>query len=202
MQVCVPTTPAQLFHSLRRQMLRPYRKPLIVFTPKSLLRHPLSTSPLEEFTAGKYEEVLIDCDAEQVAAVRKLILCTGKIYFDLLEAKNTNKIDDVVIVRIEQLFPFPKEALRDVCNTFEQVAHVVWVQEEPRNQGAWYYMQSRRNLRACILPHQSLEYVGRDYSASPAVGYLHMHRKQQNKIVQEALEISNNKSDVELRIVS
>lgn len=202
MQVCVPTIPAQLFHLLRRQMLRPYRKPLIVFTPKSLLRHPLSTSPLDEFITGKYQEVLMDCDAEQVAAVRKLILCTGKIYFDLLEAKNTNNITDVVIVRIEQLFPFPKEALRDIFNTFEHVANVVWVQEEPRNQGAWYYMQSRRNLRACILPHQSLEYVGRDYSASPAVGYLHMHRKQQNKIVQEALEISGSKSDVELRIVS
>ena len=202
MQVIVPTTPAQLFHLLRRQMLRPYRKPLIVFTPKSLLRHPLSTSSLEEFTASKFEEVILcggDID-EQV--VNKIILCSGKVYYDLIEAKNTNKINNVAIVRIEQLYPFPKDAVKAVISKFSHALKVIWVQEEPRNQGAWFYMQSRRNLPACILPHQSLEYVGRDYSASPAAGYLHLHRKQQNKLVREALEMVDKSSGIELRSVS
>ena len=202
MQVAVPTTPAQLFHLLRRQMLRPYRKPLIIFTPKSLLRHPRSTSALEEFTEGKFKYVVSEADNVDAKSIRKVILCTGKVYYDLLEAKHTNKIGDIAIIRIEQLYPFPKDALKEQLCKYQNASQVVWVQEEPRNQGAWFYMQSRRNLPACISPHQTLEYVGRDYSASPAAGYLHLHRKQQNKLVQEALEIASSKSSVELRSVS
>ena len=202
MQVAVPTTPAQLFHLLRRQMLRPYRKPLIVFTPKSLLRHPRSSSQLEEFTEGGFKSVVAEPDIKDAKSIRKVILCTGKVYFDLLEAKHTNRIDDIAIIRIEQLYPFPKDELKAQLSQYHHVSRVVWTQEEPRNQGAWFYMQSRRNLQACISAHQTLEYVGRDYSASPAAGYLHLHRKQQNSLVQEALEITAKKSSVELRSVS
>ena len=202
MQVAVPTTPAQLFHLLRRQMLRPYRKPLIVFTPKSLLRHPRSTSPLGEFINGEFKQVVAESEKIDAKVIRKVILCTGKVYYDLLEAKHTNKVYDIAIIRIEQLYPFPKEALQEQLAKYHHVPQVIWVQEEPRNQGAWFYMQSRRNLTACISPHQTLEYVGRDYSASPAAGYLHLHRKQQNQLVQDALEITSKKSGVELRSVS
>ncbi len=199
MQVCVPTTPVQLFHLLRRQMLRPYRKPLIVFTPKSLLRHPLSTSAKEEFTSGGFMEVVTESNYSDVSSIRKLIVCTGKVYFDLIEAKNTNKINDVTIIRIEQLYPFPMDEVTAVMKMFKHVTKIIWVQEEPRNQGAWFYIQSRRKLSACMLPHQSLEYVGRDYSASPAVGYMHLHRKQQNKLIHDALGITTKTSNVELR---
>ena len=202
MQVAVPTSPAQLFHLLRRQMLRPYRKPLIVMTPKSLLRHPRSTSPLGDFINSEFQQVLTEPEVSDPVSIRKVILCSGKVYFDLLEAKHTNKVNDIAIIRIEQLYPFPKEELKRLLADFQHVPQIVWVQEEPRNQGAWFYILSRRNLPACISPHQTLEYVGRDYSASPAVGYLHLHRKQQNKLVQDALEITSKKSGVELRSVS
>lgn len=202
LQVCSPTTPAQLFHMLRRQMLRPYRKPLIVFTPKSLLRDAMSASTIEDLTQGQFELLKLNYNDSKIASIRKVILCTGKIYYDLQRACNAHNITDIAIIRIEQLYPFPKEAIKAQLAKFGHVSRLLWVQEEPRNQGAWFYMQSRRNLKACILPNQSLDYVGRDYSASPAAGYYHLHIKQQEKITVQALDLEAAASDKKLKSVS
>lgn len=202
MQVCVPTTPAQHFHLLRRQMLRPYRKPLIVLTPKSLLRHPFSISNISEFVDGKFKEIITSYGKNtSTDNIQRLILCTGKVYFDLLEKHSAHNLENIGIIRIEQLYPFPKEMLQSELAQFKHLSEIIWVQEEPRNQGAWFYVQSRRNLPDCIGSHQSLKYVGRDYSASPAVGYLQLHRDQQNKLVNEALDLSDIDKDRTLKIV-
>ena len=202
MQVCVPTTPAQNFHLLRRQMLRPYRKPLIVLTPKSLLRHPSSVSNIDEFVDGKFNEIITSYDKKSsVENIQRLILCTGKVYFDLLEKYSAHNLTNIGIIRIEQLYPFPKEKIQAELAKYKHLSEIFWVQEEPRNQGAWFYVQSRRNLPDCIGSHQSLKYVGRDYSASPAVGYLQLHREQQNKLVNEALDLSDIEKDRTLKIV-
>lgn len=202
MQVCVPTTPAQHFHLLRRQMLRPYRKPLIVLTPKSLLRHPKSTSLLDEFTQQGFKSIITTYDDANIAKVTRLLLCSGKVYYDLLEQKQKNKLDNVEIIRIEQLYPFPGDEIKAQLAKFKHVSDIVWVQEEPRNQGAWFYMQSRRNLSDCIYPNQSLQYAGRDYSASPAAGYMQLHRQQQSQLVNEALGLTAETISVELKSVS
>ena len=202
MQVCVPTTPAQLFHLLRRQMLRPYRKPLIVLTPKSLLRHPRSTSSINDYTQGEFNQIITTYGDSDLSKVSKLLLCTGKVYYDLLEQKQKSEINDIEIIRIEQLYPFPKEAIKAEMTKFKHVTDVVWVQEEPRNQGAWFYMQSRRNLTDCIYPNQSLQYAGRDYSASPAVGYMQLHRQQQTQLINDALDLTDNVKSVELKSVN
>ena len=202
MQVCVPTTPAQHFHLLRRQMLRPYRKPLIVLTPKSLLRHPLSTSKLSEFTQEEFKQTIATYDESDIAKVTRLLFCTGKVYFDLLDQKQKNGLDNVEIIRIEQLYPFPEDEIKAHIVKFKHASDIVWVQEEPRNQGAWFYMQSRKNLADCISPNQSLKYAGRDYSASPAAGYLQLHRQQQNQLVNDALGLVSEANKVELKSVS
>ncbi|MEM7304158.1 MAG: 2-oxoglutarate dehydrogenase E1 component [Pseudomonadota bacterium] len=193
-QVCIPATPAQLFHLLRRQMLRPYRKPLFVFTPKSMLRNPISVSNLEEFTQGKYHEVIVQHAGVPRSKVSKLIICTGKIYYELLQACEDNQINDVTIIRLEQLYPFPEKALTAEIKKYEHVSTVVWAQEEPRNQGAWFYMISRRHLPKCLFPHQVLRYAGRDYSASPATGHFDVHIEQQRAVIHDALELGNNKA--------
>jgi 2-oxoglutarate dehydrogenase E1 component len=202
MQVCVPTTPAQQFHLLRRQMLRPYRKPLIVLTPKSLLRHPLSTSQLSEFTQQEFKPTIATYDDAVTAKVTRLLLCTGKVYFDLLDQKQKKSLGNVEIIRIEQLYPFPKDEIKAHLVKFKHVTNIVWVQEEPRNQGAWFYMQSRKNLADCMCSNQSLQYAGRDYSASPAAGYLQLHRQQQSQLVNEALGLASEANKVELKSVS
>ncbi len=202
MQVCVPTTPAQQFHLLRRQMLRPYRKPLIVLTPKSLLRHPRSVSNITDFVDDKFREIIASYDQDaSVDNIQRLILCSGKVYFDLLEKYSAHNLENIGIIRIEQLYPFPKDLIQSELAKFKHLSEILWVQEEPRNQGAWFYVQSRRNLPDCIGSHQSLKYVGRDYSASPAVGYLQLHRDQQNKLVNEALDLSDIDKDRTLKIV-
>ncbi|MFK8027819.1 MAG: 2-oxoglutarate dehydrogenase E1 component [Gammaproteobacteria bacterium] len=202
MQVCIPTTPAQHFHLLRRQMLRPYRKPLVVLTPKSLLRHPQSTSQLSEFTKDEFKQIITTYNDKDIAKVKRLLLCAGKVYFDLLAKKQENNLDNVEIIRIEQLYPFPKDEIKQELAKFKHVAEIVWVQEEPRNQGAWFYMQSRKNLADCIYADQSLQYAGRDYSASPAAGYLQLHRLQQAQLVNQALGLTNSTKNVELKSVS
>ncbi len=202
MQVCVPTTPAQHFHLLRRQMLRPYRKPLIVLTPKSLLRHPLSASQLSEFTQEEFKQTLVTYDEASIAKVTRLLFCTGKVYFDLLDQKQKNGLDNIEIIRVEQLYPFPKDEIKTHIAKFKHVVDIVWVQEEPRNQGAWFYMQSRMNLADCISPNQSLQYAGRDYSASPAAGYLQLHRQQQSQLVNDALDLVSGSTKVGLKSVS
>lgn len=189
-QVCMPSTPAQIFHLLRRQMLRPYRKPLIVMTPKNILRDVDASSPIREFSEGGFQVVIDAVENLKTKSVRKIILCAGKLYYELLRAYREHKIADTAIVRIEQLYPFPLEEMKQIMGKYSGVREVVWAQEEPRNQGAWYYMQSRRHLKACLKKNQQLRYAGRSYSASPAAGSLQVHRTQQLALINDALGIS------------
>lgn len=185
MQVCVPSTPAQTFHMLRRQMVRPYRKPLIVMTPKSLLRHPLAVSSLNDLTTGGFEVVIPEIDDIHPKKVDRVVLCCGKVYYDLLEKRRELKLDNVALIRIEQLYPFPEENLKKILSSYKHVKKIMWCQEEPKNQGAWYSLQ--HNFLDCLSSSQTLYYAGRDSSASPAVGYLSVHLKQQEALVKLAL---------------
>jgi 2-oxoglutarate dehydrogenase E1 component len=188
MRVWVPTTPAQLFHLLRDQIKRDFRRPLIVMTPKSLLRHPLSKSPLGEFTEGALAVVQPDIDPFAPEGVRRVVLCSGKVFFDLLATRRECEISDIAIVRIEQLYPFPRHPLREVLDLYTDAQEIVWCQEEPRNQGAWY--QIRHHLRALKHGDQTLGYAGRPPSASPACGYAQLHNAQQQALVDIALSES------------
>ena len=190
MQVCYPTTPAQMYHMLRRQQLRPYRKPLIVMSPKSLLRHRLSVSPLDEITLGRFQAVINEIDKLDNAQVKRVLACSGKVYFDLLEARREHGIEDTAIIRLEQLYPFPKDEMQAALALYPNARELLWVQEEPRNQGAWSMLLSARHLRGCIDESQSLACIARPYSASPAVGYASLHLEQQRSIIDEALNLS------------
>jgi 2-oxoglutarate dehydrogenase E1 component len=185
MQVCVPTTPAQMFHMLRRQLLRPYRKPLIVMTPKSLLRHRLTYSAIEDFLAGSFRVVIPEIDDLDPEAVERVVFCSGKVYYDLLEARRANELGSVAIVRIEQLYPFPQHAYADVIATYSGANDVVWCQEEPENQGAWY--QIRHHLQEALASRHTLSYAGRAASASTAAGYMRLHTEQQKALIEDAL---------------
>jgi 2-oxoglutarate dehydrogenase E1 component len=185
MRVWVPTTPAQLFHLLRDQMKRAFRRPLIVMTPKSLLRHPLSKSRLEAFTDGGLAVALPEIDAIEPESVRRVVLCSGKVFFDLLTARRERRIDDIAILRVEQLYPFPRRDLRELLHPYANAREIVWCQEEPRNQGAWYQIQ--HHLRALKHGDQSLGYAGRSPSASPACGYASLHQAQQQALIDTAL---------------
>jgi 2-oxoglutarate dehydrogenase E1 component len=178
---------------LRRQIIRHYRKPLIVMSPKSLLRHKLSTSTLQDLSEGHFHPVIGEIDNLEARQVTRLLFCSGKVYYDLLEARRKHRLDNIAIVRIEQQYPFPREEVGAAINRYPNAIDVVWVQEEPRNQGAWSYMQSRRNLKGILTSEHRLEYAGRPYSASPAVGYLHVHREQQKALVAEALQLGMTK---------
>ncbi len=184
-QVCVPSLPAQMFHMLRRQMLRPFRKPLIVMTPKSLLRHKASTSRLEDLTSGEFQLVIDDPARPETGQVKRLVFCAGKVYFDLAGARDDQGLEDIALVRVEQLYPFPREEVQAIIERYGQAEEVVWCQEEPLNQGAWF--QIRHHLQACVRAGQPLRYVGREASASPAVGYYQVHQEQQKQLVSEAL---------------
>jgi 2-oxoglutarate dehydrogenase E1 component len=184
-QVCVPTTPAQFFHMIRRQALRRFRRPLIVMTPKSLLRHKLSTSSLDALASGRFETLIPEIDPHDDDKIERIIACSGKVYFDLLEARRKNEMSHVAIVRVEQLYPFPRARLSEQFERYANARKVVWCQEEPRNQGAWY--QINHHLRACIRDDQSLAYAGRAASSSPATGSLAMHNQQQKELVAAAL---------------
>jgi 2-oxoglutarate dehydrogenase E1 component len=185
MQVCTPTTPAQMFHMIRRQMIRPYRKPLIVMTPKSLLRHPLAVSTLEDLTDGEFQVVIPETDKINAKQVKRVVLCGGKVYYDLLDKRRTDKLDHVAIVRIEQLYPFPEDQLRETLKPYQHVKEFVWCQEEPQNQGAWFTVQ--HDIKNCLTADQTLSYAGRAAAASPAVGYPSVHIKQQEQLVKQAL---------------
>lgn len=189
MQVVYPTTPAQMFHLLRRQMLRLFRKPLIVMSPKSLLRHKLSTSSLEDITSGRFQNVIDEIDDIDKSAVRRILVCSGKVYFDLLEARREHNIDTVAIIRLEQLYPFPREELVAMINAYPNAEELLWVQEEPRNQGAWSTLLSKRHLGGCFPDEKPMYCVARPYSASPAVGYISLHLEQQQQLVEKALGI-------------
>jgi len=189
-QVCMPTTPAQIYHLLRRQVIRPLRKPLVVLTPKSLLRHKLAVSTLEDLAEGSFQTVIPEIDALDPKKVERVVLCSGKVYYDLLEKRRAEGRDDIAIVRIEQLYPFPEDDLKEVLAPYTNAKAAVWCQEEPMNQGAWYCSQhhlrrSIGNLNKSLV----LEYAGREASAAPACGYASMHAEQQEKLLQDAFTV-------------
>lgn len=188
MQVCIPSTPAQIFHLLRRQMVRPYRKPLIIMSPKSVLRNPLAVSDLEDLSSGEFQLVIPEIDQIDSKKVDRVIIASGKIYYELLAQRREKKLNNVAIVRLEQLYPFPEEAFRTVLAPYAQVKDVIWCQEEPQNQGAWISISPY--IANTLSAGQTLRYVGRLSSASPAVGYHSMHEKEQEEIVNQALEIT------------
>lgn len=189
-QVCIPTTPAQVYHMLRRQAIRYMRRPLVVMSPKWILRHKLATSSLEELANGTFEPVLTDTQVDP-KGVKRVILCSGKVYYHLLEERVEREQTDVALVRIEQLYPFPEEDLREALKPFEHVADVVWCQEEPMNQGAWYSSQHRmRRTLQRINPDLFLRYAGRPASSAPAAGYMSTHLEEQKKFINAALDTS------------
>jgi 2-oxoglutarate dehydrogenase E1 component len=187
-QVVNCTRPAQYFHVLRRQMRRGYRAPLVVFTPKSLLRHPKAASQLEEFTSGTFQEVIDDpIAAERAADVRRVIACSGKVYYDLIEARAERyaaREHEVAIVRVEQLYPWPEGELATVFGRYTQAESRVWAQEEPKNMGAWTFVRDR--LQAIIGDKRHLTVAGRPEAASPAVGSPRIHRAQLAALLDEA----------------
>jgi 2-oxoglutarate dehydrogenase E1 component len=185
-QVCVPSTPAQMFHLLRRQIVRPLRKPLIIMTPKSLLRHPLSVSRLEELAAGSFRNVIDEIDDLKPSAVTRIVLCSGKVYFDLLKSRREWKSENVVIVRLEQLYPFPSEEYEAVIRKYSNAREIVWCQEEPQNQGSWY--QIRHRLQLPLSAKHELLYAGRAGAAAPATGIAALHEQQQKNLVTAALK--------------
>jgi 2-oxoglutarate dehydrogenase E1 component len=188
MQVCVPTTPAQVYHMLRRQTIRPARIPLVALTPKSLLRHKLAVSTLEELSQGEFRPVLPEIDDLDPKKVDRLILCSGKVYYELLERRREAELENAAIVRLEQLYPFPEEVLEAVIRPYANLKDVVWCQEEPMNQGAWY--ASQHHMRRVILKHDDslyLAYAGRDPFAAPAGGFAGAHILRQQRLVDDAL---------------
>jgi 2-oxoglutarate dehydrogenase E1 component len=185
MSVCVPSTPAQMFHLLRRQMLRGFRKPLIVMTPKSLLRHKLSVSPLEDLSEGRFRRVIPEIEPLQRTDVSRVVFCSGKVYFDLLEARRARGLDNVAIIRLEQLYPFPVRRYAQFIDNYSEAREIVWCQEEPQNQGAWY--QIRHRLQEPLTARHRLLYAGRKGAAAPAAGYYQLHLQQQQNLVQAAL---------------
>ena len=187
MQVFVPTTPAQIFHLLRRQILRPLRTPLIVMTPKSLLRHKLAVSTFEDLAHGQLQLVIKEVDNLNPSKVKKLILCSGKIYYELLEKRRESNLDHIAIVRIEQLYPFPYDELKAAVKMYSNLEEVIWCQEEPRNQGAWFNTAHR--IQKCLPENKIITYVGRSAMAAPAAGYPALHLKEQMAVIREALGV-------------
>jgi 2-oxoglutarate dehydrogenase E1 component len=185
MQVCTPTTPAQMFHLLRRQMLRGTRKPLVVMTPKSLLRNKASVSTMDELAGGAFQLLIPDTTCKDPSKAKRVVVCGGKVYYELVEAAQAKGADDVAIVRIEQLYPFPRAELAAELKRFPKATDVMWCQEEPMNQGAWYQVQ--HHLRACLQPGQALDYTGRARSAAPACGHLATHVTEQAALIADAL---------------
>lgn len=188
-QVCVPTTPAQVFHMLRRQAIRLMRRPLVVMSPKSLLRHKLATSSLEELAQGTFQNVIGDSSVDP-AKTKRVVLCSGKVYYTLLEERMEREQGDVALVRLEQLYPFPEQELQEALAPFQNLQDVVWCQEEPMNQGAWY--SSQHHMRRVLHQHNPnlmLNYAGRDPSAAPAAGYMSLHLEEQKKFINDALTI-------------
>ena len=189
-QVCVPTTPAQVYHMLRRQAVRPLRKPLIALTPKSLLRHKLAISTLEDLAEGTFQNVIGEVDSLDADKVDRVVMCSGKVYYDLLEKRRNEGLDNIAVVRIEQLYPFPEDDLGEELAKYANLKHIVWCQEEPMNQGAWYCSQHHmRRVAQTSKPGVELQYAGRIASASPACGYASMHAEQQEQLLQEAFSV-------------
>lgn len=192
MQVCVPSTPAQIFHLLRRQMVRNCRKPLIVMTPKSLLRHKECTSSLDDLASGFYQRVLPEVDDIDPEMVKHIILCSGKVYYELLIERRAKKRNDIAIVRVEQLYPFPGPELDALLKCYSETRDLVWVQEEPKNQGAWDFVKPR--IPAMLDDKWNLHYVGRESSSAPAVGSAKLHAVQQRELVDRAINFNRDKN--------
>ncbi|MDA7749798.1 2-oxoglutarate dehydrogenase E1 component [Litoricola sp.] len=188
-QVCVPSTPAQVFHMLRRQAIRPLRKPLIVMSPKSLLRKKEAVSTLEELANGQFQTVMPDVGGLDPENVKKVILCSGKVYYDLEAYRIEQGIEDRAILRVEQLYPFPEDDLVEALAPYVNMEEMVWCQEEPMNQGAWFQSQHHMlNAMWRHLPNKFLRYAGRPAAATPAAGYMALHVSQQQALIQDALE--------------
>ncbi len=187
MQLCQPTTASQIFHLLRRQMVRNLRKPLVIFTPKSLLRNKDATSPLSEFTKGGFQTVIPEQNEaviKKADKVKRVICCSGKVYYDLVKKREEKGADDVAIIRVEQLYPFPHKVFGAELKRFPNATDIVWCQDEPQNQGAWFFVQHQ--VHENMLEGQKLGYAGRAASASPAVGYAHLHQDQQKALIEAA----------------
>jgi 2-oxoglutarate dehydrogenase E1 component len=187
MQIVQPTTASQIFHILRRQVIRNLRKPLVIFTPKSLLRNKDATSPLSEFTKGSFQTVIPESNADVVKnadKVKRLICCSGKVYYDLVKKREERGDDDVAILRVEQLYPFPHKVFGAEIKKYPNATDIVWCQDEPQNQGAWFFVQ--HYIHENMLDGQKLGYAGRAASASPAVGYAHLHQEQQKALIDQA----------------
>jgi len=187
--VCYPTTPAQYFHLLRRQVRHGMERPLVVMTPKSLLRLPAASSTIDELANGGFRPVIDDAEITDAAAVKKIVLCSGKVFYDLAEARKKSGEMRVAIVRLEQFYPFPLASIREVLARYENARELVWAQEEPQNMGGWTFMQERLEnlLPSCQRPR----YVGRASSASPATGSYTIHQKEQSQLVADALSVSS-----------
>jgi len=185
MQIVQPTSASQIFHVLRRQMVRMFRKPLVILTPKSLLRAKDASSPLSEFTKGEFKTVIGPArDEIEADKVKRVIACSGKVAYDLIKRRDEKKAWDTVILRVEQLYPFPHKAFAAELKKFPNVTDVVWCQDEPQNQGAWFFVQ--HYIHENMLEGQKLGYAGRPASASPAVGYAHLHQEQQKALLDQA----------------
>jgi 2-oxoglutarate dehydrogenase E1 component len=185
-QVCYPSTPAQYFHVLRRQMKIAVQKPLVLMTPKSLLRLPEARSPKEEFISGGFREIIDDDSVIKKDHIRKVLLTSGKVFYDLIKSRSENKIADIAIVRVEQFYPYMQDQVKDVLHSYTNAKEIVWVQEEPRNMGAWHFLYPRVN--DALGKEQKLTYSGRPEGASPAVGSAKISRQQQKELVEEAFK--------------
>ena len=184
-QVCNLTTSAQYFHVVRRQMKRDFIKPLIIMTPKSLLRAKFASSPAEEFTSGRFEEILGSPEIGSAEKMKRVILCSGKVYYDLLNYRTARKIEDAAIIRVEQLYPFAEKKLREMLKPFPKSVKLVWCQEEPQNMGAWSFIEPILRVMFCC----EIAYAGRSASASPAVGALVRHKREQARLVADAFSV-------------
>ena len=184
-QVCYPTSPAQFFHLLRRQILRKFRKPLVIMTPKSLLRLPEASSTLDDIMHGKFRHVLLD-EVKDRSKIKTLLLMSGKIYYDILKGKEKRGIDHIVIARLEQLYPFPDKKIKEIISLFPNLSRFHWVQEEPENMGAWLFLRNR--LNTCLDDKLKLAHTSRPTSASPAAGLAKVHVREQSELVDRALK--------------
>ena len=185
-QVCVPSTPAQTFHMLRRQMVRPMRRPLIVMTPKSLLRHPLAVSDADELINGEFQNVIPEVEEQDISKVNRVVLCSGKVYYDLIKKRSELGLDTVAIIRLEQLYPFPKKDLHSTLEQYSDVKEWIWCQEEPLNQGAWF--SSLHHFNGWLPGDYRTRLCSREASAAPAAGSMALHLNQQDKLVLDALQ--------------
>jgi 2-oxoglutarate dehydrogenase E1 component len=194
LQVAVPTTPAQYFHLLRRQIHRKFRKPLVLMTPKSLLRFEPSFSKIEEFSDAGFQLVIDDPAQPERDTIRRILFCSGKVFYSLAQAREKENVKGTALIRVEQLYPFPKKEIQAVLAKYRQAREICWVQEEPKNRGAWSFMEPQ--LRELLPDPAVLTYYGRDEAASPATGSYKMHQVEEQEIIGHALEIvSKEKQD-------